>query len=92
MKERLPRFALAAGLTAALAGRALANEHLMVVQEVFPGIPSDPAAQHVMLRMTSFADDAQRCLHRSTGTYGISTKMPDPRSLLDDPVNGPACP
>src|SRR5882762_7501178 len=39
---------LGAGLTP-----ALATFHLMVVQEVFPGTPSGPGAQFVMLRMTS---------------------------------------
>lgn len=31
----------------------LATDHLMAIQEVFPGTPADPAAQYVMLRMTS---------------------------------------
>ena len=30
----------------------LAADHLMVIQEVFPGTPANPAAQYVMLRMT----------------------------------------
>lgn len=32
---------------------AQAAEHLMVVQELFPGTPEDPGAQYVMLRMTA---------------------------------------
>ena len=32
---------------------ALALEHLMAVQEVFPGTPAQPTAQYVMLEMTS---------------------------------------
>jgi hypothetical protein len=45
--------AVAAALWAAGGAPAFCNEHLMVVQEVFPGTPADPNAQYVMLRMTS---------------------------------------
>ena len=55
MKRKLRLLVLMAGLTVATSGPVLAAEHLMVIQEVSSGTPSNPAAQYVMLRMTSFA-------------------------------------
>jgi hypothetical protein len=52
MKRMHRHFALCA-LAAGLGGPAWGADHLMVVQEVFPGTPSNPAAQYVMLRMTA---------------------------------------
>lgn len=53
MKHKLLLLSLATGLTAATVSPVMAAEHLMVIQEVFPGTPSNPAAQYIMLRMTA---------------------------------------
>ncbi|MBI4169019.1 MAG: hypothetical protein HY510_03680 [Acidobacteria bacterium] len=46
-------WALLLGLTAGFLPPVMAAEHLMAIQEVFPGTLVEPAAQYVMLRMTS---------------------------------------
>ncbi|HEY3176949.1 MAG TPA: hypothetical protein VGK94_14440 [Candidatus Polarisedimenticolia bacterium] len=51
--KRILVFCLAAMSIASGITTALALDHLMVIQEVFPGTPADPNAQYVMLRMTS---------------------------------------
>ena len=53
MKRTLLLTCLGSLILAASVIPARAAEHLMVVQEVFPGTPADPASQYVMLRMTA---------------------------------------
>lgn len=47
------RAVLVAVILVLLPSQLLATDHLMVIQEVFPGTPARPDAQYVMLRMTS---------------------------------------
>jgi len=55
MLRRLPSLlAVATIVWAAGHAPAFCNEHLMAVNEIFPGTPADPNAQYVMLRMTAF--------------------------------------
>ncbi len=53
MRHRSARSFLLLALLGAGLTPTLGAEHLMVVQEVFPGTPEQPTAQYVMLRMTS---------------------------------------
>ncbi len=53
MKQAFTRAAAILLASAAALAPAAALEHLMVVQEVFPGTPAQPDAQYVMMRMTS---------------------------------------
>src|SRR5262245_61549460 len=47
------RLVVACLASAAALTPCYATDHLMVIQEVFPGTPADPNAQYIMLRMTS---------------------------------------
>ena len=53
MKHSFRYSLVTASLLAFIPFELFALDHLMVIQEVFPGTPADPTAQFVMLRMTA---------------------------------------